>query len=57
MAAAVSLFRERGGALPQSAPANPLLNVEDGIGTVSINGPMLRKPDIFARVLMGATDS
>ena len=57
MAAAVSLFRERGGALPQSAPSNPLLNVEDGIGTVSIEGPMLRKPDIFARVLMGATDS
>ena len=57
MAAAVSLFRDRGGALPQSAPSNPLLNVEDGIGTVSIEGPILRKPDIFARVLMGATDS
>jgi signal peptide peptidase SppA len=57
MAAAVGLFRERGGALPQSAPSNPLLNVEDGVGTVSIDGPILRKPDVFARVLMGATDS
>ena len=55
MAAAVSLFRERGGALPQSAPSNPLLSVEDGIGTVSIDGPILRKPDVFARVLLGAT--
>jgi len=57
MAAAVSLFRERGGALPQSAPSNPLLSVENGIGTVSIEGPILRKPDVFDRVLMGATDS
>jgi len=57
MAAAVSLFRERGGALPQAAQSNPLLSVEDGIGTVSIDGPILRKPDVFARVLMGATSS
>ena len=27
------------------------------MATVSINGPIIRKPDIFARVLMGATDS
>ena len=51
------MFRERGGALPQAAPANPLLSVEDGIGTVSIEGPILHKPDVFDRVLMGATDS
>ena len=57
MAAAVSSFRERGGAMPQSVPANPLLSVEHGIGTVSIDGPILRKPDVFARVLMGATSS
>ena len=37
--------------------SNPLLSVEDGIGTVSIDGPILRKPDIFARVLLGATGS
>ncbi len=57
MAAAARSFRDRGGVLPQSSASNPLLNVEDGIGTVSIEGPILRKPDIFARVLMGATDS
>lgn len=34
-----------------------MLSVEDGVATVSINGPIVRKPDIFARVLMGATDS
>ena len=40
-----------------SRQANPLLNVEDGIGTISIEGPILRKPDLFARIFMGATDS
>ena len=34
-----------------------MLSVEDGVGTVSIDGPILRKPDLFARVLLGATDS
>jgi signal peptide peptidase SppA len=38
-------------------PANPLLTVEDGIASVSIEGPILRKPDIFARIFMGATGS
>ena len=57
MAAAVSLFRERGGALPPSAPTSQLLNVEDGIGTVTIDGPILRKPDVFDRVLLGAASS
>jgi signal peptide peptidase SppA len=37
--------------------SNPLLSVEDGIATVSIEGPILRKPDLFARIFMGATDS
>lgn len=40
-----------------SKPGNPLLQVKDGIGTVAIEGPILRKPDIFARIFMGATDS
>ncbi len=57
MVAASRSFLDRGGALPQSAPSSPLLNVEDGIGTVSIDGPILRKPDVFDRVLLGATDS
>ncbi len=40
-----------------SKPNSPLLQVEDGIASVSIEGPILRKPDLFARIFMGATDS
>ena len=57
MALAVRAFNERGGTLPQSRPQSPLLTVQDGIGSVSIEGPILRKPNLFARVLMGATGS
>jgi signal peptide peptidase SppA len=55
MAAASRSYR--GGALPQPDSSNPLLSVEDGIATISIEGPILRKPGLFARVMMGATDS
>jgi signal peptide peptidase SppA len=55
MAAASRSYR--GGALPQPDSSNPLLSVEDGIATISIEGPILRKPGLFARVIMGATDS
>ena len=55
MALVARSFNDRGVALPQPRQSNPLLSVEDGIGTVSIDGPILRKPDVFARVLMGAT--
>ena len=57
MALAVRAFNERGGPLPQSRPQSPLLTVQDSIGSVSIEGPILRKPNLFARVLMGATGS
>ncbi len=57
MVAASRSFNDRGIALPQPRQSNPLLSVEDGIGTVSIEGPILRKPDVFARVLLGATGS
>ena len=57
MALVARSFNDRGAALPQPRQSNPLLSVEDGIGTVSIDGPILRKPDVFARVLMGATSS
>jgi signal peptide peptidase SppA len=57
MALAARAFNERGSPLPQSRPQSPLLTVQDGIGSVSIEGPILRKPDLFARVLMGATGS
>lgn len=40
-----------------SRPGHPLLNVEDGVGVIAIEGPILRKPDRFARIFMGATDS
>ena len=57
MAATAQAFQARGGALLDSRREAPLLTVEDGIGTVSIEGPILRKPDPFARILFGATDS
>ena len=47
----------RGGPLKQPDSSNPLLSVEDGVATISIEGPILRKPGLFARVIMGATDS
>ncbi len=55
MAATAQAFR--GGPLPDARPASPILTVEDGIGTVAIEGPILRKPDMLTRVLFGATDS
>ena len=57
MALAVRAFHDRGGFLPAPKPNSQLLSTEDGVGVVSIEGPILRKPDLFARVLMGATDS
>jgi len=57
MAAASRSFLDRGTALSQPGQSSPLLSVEDGIGVVAIDGPMMRKPDIFARVLFRATDS
>ena len=57
MAAASRSFLDRGAALPQPGQSSPLLSVEDGIGVVAIDGPMMRKPDVFARVLFRAADS
>ena len=57
MAAATRSFLDRGAALTQPGQSSPLLSVEDGIGVVAIDGPILRKPDVFARVLFRATDS
>ena len=31
--------------------------MEDGIGIIAIDGPILRKPDLFARILFGATSA
>ena len=57
MALAASAFHSRGVALPEKHNTSQLLSVEDGIGVVSIEGPILRKPDIFDRVILGATSS
>ena len=57
MAAAARGVVDRGGFLPKQASDNPLLSVEDGIGVVAIEGPILRKPDLFARIFFGATGS
>ena len=41
---------------PPEPIESELLCVEDGIGIVSIHGALMKRPDIFARVLLGATD-
>ena len=40
-----------------SEATTELLSVDNGIGVIAIEGPIIRKPDIFARLFMGATDS
>jgi signal peptide peptidase SppA len=57
MVAAADSFRALDNPVVRDQPVSSLLSVEDGVATISINGPIIRKPDIFARVLMGATDS
>jgi signal peptide peptidase SppA len=57
MIAAADSFRALGNPVVRDQASSSLLSVEDGVATVSITGPIIRKPDIFARVLMGATDS
>ena len=52
-----SSAEEARGREPSARQTNPLLSVEDGIASVSIEGPILRKPDLFARIFLGATDS
>jgi len=48
---------ERAGIFSHQSQQNPLLSVEDGIGIVAIEGPILRKPDLFAKMFYGATSS
>lgn len=38
-------------------PSSPLLRVEEGIACIEISGPMLRKPDLFDLVVLGACDT
>ena len=41
--------------LPQP-PEPELLSVENGVGIVTIHGALMKRPDFFARLLLGATD-
>ncbi|MFN6044020.1 MAG: S49 family peptidase [Verrucomicrobiota bacterium] len=56
MVQASRTFHDRAATLT-AAPSNSLLSVENGVGVVAIEGPILRKPDLFARAFMGANDS
>ena len=56
MAQASRTFHDRVGNLT-AAPSHSLLSVENGVGVVAIEGPILRKADLFSRAFMGATDS
>lgn len=38
-------------------PASALLKIEEGIAQIEIFGPMLRKPDLFDSVVLGACDT
>lgn len=57
MIAAADSLRALGNPVARDPASNSLLSVEGGVATVSIYGPIIRKPDIFVRVLMGGTDS
>jgi signal peptide peptidase SppA len=41
----------------QPEPQSPLLSVENGVGIVTIDGPIIRRPDLISRVLFGAADT
>ena len=57
MAIAARSFNSGSINLAANKPSSPLLTIDNGIGVIAIEGPIVRKPDIFARVLMGATDA
>ena len=42
---------------PISEAQSPLLTIEDGVGIITINGPMMRKPGLLASLLLGAVDT
>jgi len=56
MIAAAESFRALGNPVVPDQASSSLLSIQDRVATVSISGPVIRKPDIFARVLMGVTD-
>jgi len=38
-------------------PESPLLSIEEGVGIISMFGPIIRRPGLIEQVLFGATDS
>ena len=56
MAVATKSFFDDKPDLPDR-PNSPCLSVEDGVGVVAITGPMLRNPDIFDRIILGACNT
>ena len=57
LAATARTFLSRSVRLPSAHAPQSLLSIEDGIGVVSVSGPLIRRPDLFARVVMGAVDT
>ena len=57
LAATARTFLSRSVRLPSAHQPQSLLSIEDGIGVVSVSGPLIRRPDLFARVVMGAVDT
>ena len=56
MVAATKSFFDNTPDLPEH-PNSPCLSVEDGVGVVAITGPMLRNPDLFDRIILGACNT
>lgn len=56
MVAATKSFFDEKPELPER-PAPACLSVENGVGVISITGPMLRNPDVFDRVILGACNT
>jgi len=38
-------------------PESPLLSIDDGVGIITICGPIIRRPGLIAQFLFGATDT
>jgi signal peptide peptidase SppA len=57
MVAAAQSFFSTPPAQIQPEPLSPLLAVENGVGIVTIDGPIIRKPDLISQILFGATDT
>lgn len=50
------MFDQQADSFPQDTESD-LLHIDDGIGVVSIHGPMVRRPGIIESILFGATDT